>query len=149
MTEFAVETFKDFHETIRDLDRTQTRIFRGLSDSSFPLIPYICRFGFDMVQLKRIEKKLFNLFKESAIAYIERIPSNDWEWLALAQHYGLPTRLMDWTYNPLIALFFAVDGINYRTLYPDLGGLCRDLSYLETDGYKEVMSKRRVTNLPL
>ncbi len=51
----------------------------------------------------------FRQWREAAIAFTDNLPTNDFECLAYAQHYGLATRLLDWTTNPLVALFFSVE----------------------------------------
>lgn len=51
---------------------------------------------------------MLDAFKRRARPYIDQIPQNDFEWMFVAQHHGLPTRLLDWSTSPLVALYFAV-----------------------------------------
>lgn len=58
--------------------------------------------------LYEIEKECLRLFKLRATPHIQDFyPENDWHWISLAQHHRLVTRLIDWTINPLVALWFA------------------------------------------
>lgn len=87
--------------------------YRGQPDAKFDLIPKIGRKplnpGLEIVYLSK--------FKSLAIPDVQCIPSfpipDDsaayWHWLFLMQHYGVPTRLMDWSRDAFVALFFSID----------------------------------------
>jgi FRG domain len=85
--------------------------FRGHGDASWPLAPSLYRpesktqgVGAEYYN----EALLLERFRLRAPTFLERLPETDWEWLFLMQHYGLPTRLLDWTESSLIALYFAI-----------------------------------------
>lgn len=101
-----IESFEHFHNLFSAWPAQTRYYFRGVSKSYYELIPSIGRS--DDVTGYYDEQRMLREFKSQAQSYISKTPSNDWEWLALAQHHGLPTRLLDWTTNPLVALYFAV-----------------------------------------
>jgi hypothetical protein len=110
MQEIEIGDFTQFHEVIEKYD-ARTVIYRGIKSVKYPLIPKIGRIvpPDSVGSRERNEQEILRLFKERAFQYLDFTPASDWDWLAIGQQYGLPTRLLDWTDNPLVACFFAVD----------------------------------------
>lgn len=107
MIEIILKSVTEFHEHVQSYGR-QSVIYRGVPDKNFELIPRIGRLGLRGVQLKRTERMLIDRFKREALPYIDFQPADDWDWLSVAQHHGVPTRLLDWSHSALVAGFFAV-----------------------------------------
>lgn len=100
---YEVERVGDFVRLALWLYGSDEVIFRG-QRSNWPLLPSVARDP----SLAKAEAPMLKEFKKEAFPFLDQSNLNDLQWLALAQHCELPTRMMDWTRNPLVALWFAV-----------------------------------------
>ena len=89
--------------------------FRGERDERWPLYSslsrYLQNFGVSPQAWPEQEGRILRIFKRKAHVFIEKPPDfdDDFQWLALMQHHGAPTRLIDFTWSPYVAAFFALE----------------------------------------
>jgi hypothetical protein len=84
-------------------------LFRG-QNQDWSLLPKLARLRLrGDLSVRDAERKMLSSLKTRSLPYLDSPPKNDWDWLSIAQHHGMATRLLDWSTNPLAALWFAVE----------------------------------------
>jgi hypothetical protein len=114
ITTITVDSWAEFLGHIADSPYSNWA-FRGQSHASWPLGSALSRrltsFGIDPRAWRQQEERMLRVFKRKAHNFLSPVPphENHFEWLALMEHHGAPTRLLDMTWSPYVAAFFALE----------------------------------------
>lgn len=103
----SIESLQDF---IKVTTKAPGNWYRGHDDSVFQLRPSLFRHPKRSTpkEIFELEKNLLSRFKQRSIPYLQHHNGDDFDHLFIMQHFGVPTRLLDWTENPFVGPFFAL-----------------------------------------
>jgi len=112
--EIRIDSWSEFRD-LAESTEYRSWAFRGQSHAEWPLLSSLSRYFFnfqvhpDAWPLQ--EERILRIFRRKAYLYMARVPEEDdsLQWLALMQHHGAPTRLLDFTWSPYVAAFFALE----------------------------------------
>jgi FRG domain len=100
----VVGNVAEFVAALSTRPEDETVWYRGHARLSHQLVPSLAR----PPRKVEAEETLLKRFKQNAYPFLKTIPDGEWEWLFLMQHHAVPTRLLDWSDSPLVALWFAM-----------------------------------------
>lgn len=117
MTKIVERRVKSFSAILTQIETFQNSRkvswYRGTGNSSYELLPTLVRRNPvpSPDDLNRIEKGISNSFAQRSPPFINMDFSSEWKKLFYMQHYGIPTRLLDWTESPFVGLYFALSSV--------------------------------------
>ena len=109
-----IDSWAEFRE-LAGAPEYRSWAFRGQGDASWPLFSSLSRqfliFAVHRDAWVQQESRILRIFRRKAHLLLQHLPPEDdaFEWLALMQHYGAPTRLLDFSWSPFVAAFFALE----------------------------------------
>ena len=109
--EKIISTLGEFTAEVEAIALTDEILwFRGTGNKDYKLLPSLYRHPKikDPIALIAQEQEILNRFKQRSYPYLTRTPADEWDFFFIMQHFGVPTRLLDWSENPFVALYFAL-----------------------------------------
>lgn len=141
----TVSSFEELASLVQPFRKDGDWIFRGVRQSNYELIPKLGRKGSrkavgtgdNLPYDRNAEETMVRHFVRSAAPYVTHVPTSRLEWLALAQHHGMFTRLLDWTESLLVAAYFAVEDSRNRA-HPPMIYAIKDVPLAPADKHDDI-----------